>query len=251
LVTRHERLELPHWGADLRVAVLSDLHNGSPHVGLDKVRRIVDLMNAEQPDLVLLLGDYSIGGPNGSSGVMGGRFVPPEETAVVLKNLHAPLGVFAVLGNHDWWFDAERIARALTSASITVLDNHSRRIDRPGAAFWLGGIADYWTAGPNITRTLEQMDGSEPVLLFTHNPDIVPDVPERVSLTIAGHTHGGQVNLPLIGSPIVPSDCGYTRGHFVEQGRHLFVTSGVGTSIIPVRFGVRPEIVILTLVKAP
>jgi len=250
LITRHERLEVPHWGAELRVAVVSDLHAGAPHVGIDKIRRIVERMDAEQPDLVLLLGDYGIGGPNGSHGVIGGTFLTPEETTEVLKDLRAPLGVFAVLGNHDWWFDGKRMARALNQAGIAVLDNQARRIDREGGAFWLGGIADYWTGGPNIRRTLEQMDGSEPVLLFTHNPDVFPDVPARVSLMIAGHTHGGQVRLPWIGTPILPSDRSYSSGLFIEQGRHLFVTSGVGTSILPVRFGVTPEIVILTLLRS-
>jgi predicted MPP superfamily phosphohydrolase len=254
LVTRHERLEIPHWRGELRVAVLSDLHAGSPHVGLDKVRRIVELTNAERPDLILLLGDFVIGGQEGSAGVIGGSFISPEESAAVLKDLHAPAGVFAVLGNHDWWLGGERVGRALTEAGIPVLHNQVRRIEmgtgRDGYAFWLGGIADLWAADPDIPRTLEQVQGADPVLLFTHNPDIFPDVPASVSLTIAGHTHGGQVRFPLFGSPIVPANRRYTTGLVVEEGRHLFVTSGVGTSMLPVRFGVTPEIVILTLARS-
>lgn len=254
LIVRHERLEIPHWGGELRVAVLSDLHVGSPHVGLDKVRRIVELTNAERPDLILLLGDFVIGGQDGSSGVIGGSFISPEDSAAVLKDLHAPKGVFAVLGNHDWWLGGERVARALAEARIAVLDNQARHIAMgtgPDAtAFWLGGIADLWAADPDIPRTLEQVQGDDPVLLFTHNPDIFPDVPARVSLTIAGHTHGGQVRLPLFGAPIVPAIRRYTAGLVVEQGRQLFVTSGVGTSMLPVRFRVTPEIVILTLARS-
>jgi predicted MPP superfamily phosphohydrolase len=116
-------------------------------------------------------------------------------------------------------------------------------------AFWLAGVGDLWTGTPDIEGTLRQVDTDYPVILFTHNPDIFPNVPARVSLTVAGHTHGGQVNLPLLGRPVVPSDFGqrYAYGHVVEGGRHLFVGGGVGTSIIPARFRVPPEIVILTL----
>jgi len=250
LVTRHARLELPGWHADLRLAVLTDFHIGSPHVGLDKLRRIVERTNAENPALVVLLGDFVIGGPRRHTGLPGGTFVAPEPIAQELKNLHAPLGVFAVLGNHDWWFDGEQVGRALTGVGITVLENRAVRIKRGDQAFWLAGIADLWTRDPDITGTLERVDGDNPVLLISHNPDIFPEVPPRVSLTIAGHTHGGQVSLLFFGRPVLKSRTGYSAGHFVEQGRHLFVSSGIGTSIFPVRFGVPPEIVILTLAQA-
>ena len=115
--------------------------------------------------------------------------------------------------------------------------------------FWLGGIADQWTRDPDVAGTLKQVSGDDPVVLITHNPDIFPEVPARVSLTLAAHTHGGQVQLPIVGTLITTSKLGYNAGEFVEQGRHLFVTTGIGTSILPVRFGVPPEIVILTLSK--
>jgi len=250
LVTRHTRLELSGWHEDLRLAVLTDFHIGAPHVGLDKLRRIVERTNAENPSLVVLLGDFVIGGPRRQTGLPGGTFVAPEPIAQELRNLHAPLGVFAVLGNHDWWFDGEQVGRALTGVGITVLENRAVRIKRGDQAFWLAGIADLWTRDPDITGTLERVDGDNPVLLISHNPDIFPEVPPRVSLTIAGHTHGGEVSLPFFGRPVLKSRTGYSAGHFVEQGRHLFVSSGIGTSIFPVRFGAPPEIVILTLAQA-
>ena len=179
----------------------------------------------------------------------GGTFVEPEPIAEELKRLRAPLGVYAVLGNHDWWFDGERVTRALRGAGLGVLENQAVRIERGGGAFWLAGIADLWTRTPDVHGTLRQVSTDDPVLMFTHNPDIFPGVPPRVSLTLAGHTHGGQVNLPLLGRPVVPSRFGqrYAFGHVVERGRHLFVRGGVGTSIIPVRFRVPPEVVILNL----
>jgi predicted MPP superfamily phosphohydrolase len=244
LVTRHTRLEIPGWRTNLRMAVLSDLHIGSRRVGIGQLRKIVKRTNSENPELVVLLGDFVIGGPRGQRDP--DAFVEPERIAEELKNLHAPLGVFAVLGNHDWWFDGDRVGRALTGAGITVLENRAARIGSGTQSFWLGGIADLWTRDPDIVGTLRQTDDN-PVLLITHNPDIFPEVPARVSLTIAGHTHGGQVNLPFFGRPVA-ARLAYAEGHFVEEGRHLFVTTGIGTSIVGVRFGVPPEIVILTLV---
>ena len=243
LVVRHPRMELPGWKSDLRIAVLSDLHVGSPHVGLDKVRTIVEKTNAENPALVVLLGDFVIGGPNRRGAVRGGGFVEPEPIAEELKKLHAPLGIYAVLGNHDWWYDGERVGKALTDAGIEVLENRAVHV----GPIWLGGIADYWTREPDIAGTLAQVSGDDPVVLITHNPDIFPDVPARVSLLLAAHTHGGQVKLPIVGTLITTSRLGYNAGEYVAQGRHLFVTTGIGTSILPVRFGVPPEIVILTV----
>ncbi len=141
LVVRHLRMELPGWNSELRIAVLSDLHIGSPHVGLDKLRTIVERTNAEQPDLVVLLGDFVTGGPNGARW---GGFVEPEQTAAELKKLRAPLGVFAVLGNHDWWYNGHRVGNALTDVGIPVLENRAVHVGH----IWLVGIADYWTRRP-------------------------------------------------------------------------------------------------------
>lgn len=247
LVTRHVRLELPRWNADLRIAVLSDLHTGSPGNGLDKLPRIIDRTNAENPEMIVLLGDFVTGGPLGRRER---EFVDPERIAEELKRMRAPLGVFAVLGNHDWWFDGERVEHALTAANITVLENRPVRVPRAGGAFWVGGIADLWTRSPNVEATLEQVGGEEPVILITHNPDIFPDVPSRVNLTIGAHTHGGQVSFPFFGPVVTTSRLGYVAGHYSDGDRHLFVTTGIGTSILAVRFRVPPEIVVLTVTQA-
>lgn len=247
LTVRRETLSVPRWPEEhkgLRVAVITDLHVGSPHAGPEKLRRVVERANAESPDLVVLLGDYVI------QDVLGGRFVEPELVAAELGRLRATHGVFAVLGNHDWWLDGARVAAALEGAGLVVLENRAARVERGGRAFWVAGVADLWTRTPDIAGSLAQVGGAdEPVIILTHNPDIFPDVPERVSLTLAGHTHGGQVNFPFVGRPVVPSRFGqrYAMGHVVEGGRHLYVSGGVGTSIIPVRFRVPPEVVILTL----
>jgi len=171
LIVRHVRLDLPGWRSDVKIAALSDLHVGAPHIGLEKLRSIVERTNREHPDAVVLLGDFMIGGPNRRGGVRGGSYVEPEVIAQELSGLRAPLGVFAVIGNHDWWFDGERMSQALTAAGIPVLENRAVRV---GNAFWLGGIADLWTRVPDIEGTLRQVEGDDPVVLITHNPDIFP-----------------------------------------------------------------------------
>jgi predicted MPP superfamily phosphohydrolase len=247
VVVREIAMTLPCWrGAPIRVAVVSDLHVGSPYMGLDKLEEIVRTINAAHPDAVVLLGDYVI------QGVVGGEFVTPEEIAKVLGKLRAPLGVHAVLGNHDWWLDASRVGRAFESANIQLLEDAAVRIERTNGVFWLVGISDYMEGAHDVTRAMAQVTDAQPVIAITHNPDVFPSVPDRVCLTLAGHTHGGQVAIPGIGRPIVPSRYGerYAIGHIHEHGKQLFVTAGVGTSILPVRFRVPPELVMLEI-RAP
>ena len=240
-VRRYE-IALPDWPRELdglEVALLSDLHVGSLYFGLDKLREIVRETNAAEPDLVVLAGDYVI------DDVLGGTFVAPEDFAPVLGELDAPLGVYAVLGNHDWWLDGGRVERALVSAGIRVLRDEAVEL----GGVWLVGLGDWDEARPDLSQALAVVDDASPVVAFTHNPDVFPTVPSRVSLTLAGHTHGGQVHVPWLGTPIVPSRYGqrFAHGHIVEDDRHLFVTSGLGTSIIPARFRVPPEIALLRL----
>jgi hypothetical protein len=246
LVMREVRLTLPHWPAEqdgLRVALLSDLHVGSPYWTLERLEELVAATNREQPDLVLLAGDYLI------NGVRFGTWVDPESIARVLGGLHAPLGVVSVLGNHDWWNDGGRVRRALSSAGILVLENEVHAVQHGGGRFFIVGLADSLTRKVELRATEALVPVSEPFLVLSHEPDIFPEVDARAALTLAGHTHGGQVRLPVLGRLIVPSEYGerFAAGHIEEGGRHLFVTTGVGTSILPVRFGVPPEVVVLEL----
>ncbi len=222
------------WSGDpLRVALLSDLHVGASWMDVARLRDIVDATNAAQPDLVLLLGDFCI------NGVLWGEPIPLEVWTPELSRLDAPLGTFAVLGNHDWWNDGDAVAAALEAAGVPVLENEARALD----GFWLVGIGDQTTGHDDVDRALVDVPAGALVLGMTHTPDVFDTMDDRVPLLVAGHSHGGQVDLPLIGTPVVPS--AYVRGHYAASGRDLFVTSGVGTSILPVRFGVPPEVVIL------
>lgn len=226
----------------LKIALLSDIHAGSPYISTARIKELVARVDGAKPDLILLLGDYMI------QTVVGGKFMPPEELALLLKDLKAPLGVYAVLGNHDWWLNGPRVRDALAKQGIIVLENEAVRLARGGKSFRLLGLADQIERHPDFRAALAAA-GPDPVLAMIHEPDFFPEIPARIALTFAGHTHGGQVRLPLLGSLIVPSRFGqrFARGLIEEEGRLLYVTSGVGTSIIPVRFCVPPEYVVLTL----
>jgi predicted MPP superfamily phosphohydrolase len=235
-------LALPRWPAELdglRVALISDLHTGAPHVDEGRIERLVAAVNERAPDLVLLLGDFV--DPN----VRGGSIVAPEAVAERLGALRARLGALAVLGNHDWRHGGERIAAALRAAGIPVLEDEAVDL----GAFYVAGLADARTRRPDVRVALRDVPHSAPVLLLSHDPDMFPTVPERVALTVSGHTHGGQVAVPVLRRRVIPSRFGerYARGHIVEDGRHLFVTAGFGTSGWPVRLLAPAEVVILEL----
>jgi hypothetical protein len=257
------RPRLPNWptGTPVTIAILSDIHANDPYMPLERVAEIVRITNALNPDLVVLLGDYP------ASIRMMRRAIPVEETVQVLAGLRARHGVHSVLGNHDWWEDAQaqryrrgppRIARILAGAHISVLHNAAVKTGFRGQGFWVAGSGSLWAfnegggryLGANdLTRTLAQVRDQDPVILLCHEPDIFPSVPrDRVAITLCGHTHGGQVNL-FGWRPVVPSAHGgrYAYGHIQEDGKHMIVSGGLGTAILPVRFGVPPEITLVRL----
>lgn len=249
LVIHEETITLRGWPRSidgLRITALSDIHAGSPFIDVEKLRNVVTKANATNPDLVVLLGDYMV------RDTWHSKVVEPEVIAEALQGLRAPFGVYAVLGNHDHWYNAAKVRAALEKSEIRVLDNDVARLQKNGQVFWLVGLADAWTGRDDIAGTSQKIPGGEPAIALTHNPDILPRLPLILRLTLAGHTHGGQVNLPFIGRRIVPSEFGqrYAAGHVEEEGKHLFVTTGIGTSVFPVRFRVPPEIAVLTLWSA-
>ncbi|WP_136658806.1 metallophosphoesterase [Nitratireductor sp. XY-223] len=240
-------------GRPLRIAVLADFHACEPWMPLTRIAYIVRRTNALQPDLIVLLGDFVAGLKRFRSAI-----VPMASWAAALAELNAPLGTFAVLGNHDWWVDAPAATGHLTSVGIPVLENTATMIERPeGGRFWLAGLGDQlaipigggrFRGVDDLAGTMAQIgDQDSAVVLLAHEPDIFPEVQPRVDLTLSGHTHGGQVRLPFVGAPVVPSRYGqrYAQGHIVEDGRQLVVSAGLGCSMLPVRFGVPPEIVII------
>ena len=246
LIIHPETIHIDNWPTELsglRIAVISDIHTGAPFINDQKLQDIVSRTNVLNPDLIILLGDYM--SPNSWHS----HRVEPEVTAAALRGLKAPLGVYSVLGNHDWWYSGERVRRAFEQNGIHVLEDEVAEVKWHDKSFWLVGLADLWTRPQHISETVAKVPAGSTIIALTHNPDIFPRLPRNVPLLLAGHTHGGQVDIPLIGTPVVPSDFGskYTSGHVYENDHHLFVTTGIGTSIMPVRFRVTPEIVILKI----
>jgi uncharacterized protein len=265
------RISPPGWpaGLKLRLALLADLHVCEPWMGVERVRRIVQQTNALEADCVLLLGDFVPG--HGMSRCS--EPVAHKDWAGALAGLEAPFGVHAVLGNHDWWEDREvqrrgcgptPAGRALEDAGIPVYENDCMRLTKDGVPFWIAGLGDQWAfwgrrklgqlrpapyvGADDLGGTLAKATDDAPVILMVHEPDIFAQMPDRVAITVAGHTHGGQVRV-LGYAPIVPSRFGdrYVYGHVVEQGRNLVVSGGLGCSGYPVRFGSPPEIVTIDL----
>jgi hypothetical protein len=222
---------------------MADLHSGVPHMGRRAIARAVDALAAESPDLVLLLGDYL-----DASRIFGGRLAP-EAVAAELGRFRAPLGTIAVLGNHDWAQGGHRMWSALEREGITVLENRAVSVQARGSRLWIAGLADVRHRRADPEGALEAVPPGEPVLVLSHDPDAFPHVPARAALTLSGHLHGGQVAIPLLRRPAIPSWYGerYARRHVVESGRRLYVSSGLGTSGLPVRLLAPPEVAVLTL----
>ncbi|MDQ3935983.1 MAG: metallophosphoesterase, partial [Actinomycetota bacterium] len=227
----------------LRLALVSDLHAGGPHVDPRRVGRIVERVNREDVDLALLLGDFV------DHEIAGGDEPAPEAVARALGGLRARLGGVAVLGNHDWRYGGERVSAALAAEGIHVLENRALPVETPDGRVWLAGVGDERLRLADPDAALDGVPPDEPAVLLTHDPDVFPRVPERVALTVAGHLHGGQVGIPLVRRAVLPSRHGerFARGHVEEDGRHLYVTQGVGESGLPFRFAAPPEVAIVEL----
>lgn len=253
----------PNWtpGLQLKVVCLADPHLGEPHMPLSRWKKIIETANALKPDLVLLLGDYT------ASHRFVTRAVTVEDAARACTALVAPLGVYTINGNHDWWSDAGAQRRgfgpiasqeAFENNGIRALVNEAERLEKDGMPFWLSGTDSivairtdrpgHFEGRDNLAAALAAVSDDAPIIHLAHEPDLFVNIPKRVSLTVSGHTHGGQVRL-FGWSPVVPSSYGnrFAWGHIVEDDRHLVVSGGLGCSIMPVRFGMPPEITLLEL----
>jgi predicted MPP superfamily phosphohydrolase len=251
------------WPADfpLRIAVIADLHACDPWMSLERIEGIVERTNALGADIIVMLGDYVAGHRRVT------RYIPASEWAGVLAGLKAPLGVHAILGNHDWWEDktvqregqGPTVARrALEAAGIPVYENDARRLAKDGRPFWLAGLGDQLAYVParrfrpvrrigvdDLAATLAKVTDTAPVILLAHEPDVAVRVPARVALQLSGHTHGGQVRL-LGWSPVSPSGPKLVYGH-IRMNCDVVISGGLGCSIMPFRIGVPPEIVLVTM----
>ncbi len=252
----------PGWtpGLKLRVVMLADPHLVEPHMPVSRWDKIIATANALEPDLMLLMGDF-ISGTR-----LRTRKLTFEDAIGSTAACRAKLGTYAICGNHDWWEDREVQRRKtglpvavklLEDIGIPVLENKAVRLQKEGMPFWLTGtssIVAIWKGRgrfedrSDLAGTLAQVVDDAPIIHLAHEPDLFVDVPARVSLTLSGHTHGGQVRI-LGYSPLTPSSFGnrFAYGHIIENDRHLVVSGGLGCSILPLRIGMPPEITVLEL----
>jgi predicted MPP superfamily phosphohydrolase len=233
--------------AGLKVAVAADWHVTKLALWrvmtVERARRMVDEINAAQPDVVLLPGDF-IAEPNYRPDTAA---TAQDEIAQVLGGLKAPFGVHAVLGNHDWDVDGPRMAAALRSQGIQVLENES--VPLGGTPLWLVGIGDYYTGRSQPARAVAGVPRGAHALVLMHDPASLLGMPRLGGLAVAGHTHGGQVYLPFIGAPVTATVAPreWNHGWVRHEGNVMYVTSGLGVSIFPVRFNMRPEWALITI----
>ena len=265
-VTRYD-ITPPEWptGFQLKIAAIADLHACDPWMTGEHIEAVVERTNALDADVIVMLGDY----------VAGHRYVtkqmPPSDWASALARLKAPLGVHAILGNHDYWSDraiqregqGKTVARqALEAVGIPVYENDVMRLTKGGHSFWLAGLGDQLAYMParrfrpvrrigvdDLGATLTKVTDDAPVILLAHEPDVAVRVPKRVALQLSGHTHGGQVRL-LGWAPLTPSGPKLNYGH-VRMNCDVVISGGLGCSILPFRLGAPPEIVMVTLGARP
>ena len=264
LVVTESVIKIKDWDSafdGLKIAMISDIHGGSNGASAEQIRRVVETTNAQNPDVIVLLGDYVSQGQTRRPSPRRPLRMPINEVADNLAGLKAKYGVFAVLGNHDGWYGDDQIATELTRLGYRVLQNEIAVIQQNGKSLRLLGLKDHLQLDSwrQFDMTVRSVVNSYPkdgqIVVLEHSPDILyilnywkhlnPDL----KLMLAGHTHGGQVWLPIVGPPLVPSSVGqrYAQGHVEEEGVHMFVTSGVGTSLLPFRFMVPPEIALVTI----
>jgi predicted MPP superfamily phosphohydrolase len=230
--------DLPERFENFRVTQLTDVHH-SQIVGLNEIRRVVQLALETKPDMIVLTGDYTTSYR---------RYIEP--CAEALSALQAPEGVWAVLGNHDHYTDPELTTRALRRNHIEVMNNSNTTISRGPDKVQLSGVDDWsWNAN-DWQRAFAGIKKEIPTVLLSHQPTVL-DLAEtqNVSLILSGHTHGGQIDLPFVGAPVryATREMKYSQGLYKRGETQLYVSAGTGVIGLPVRFGVRPEIAVFRL----
>jgi predicted MPP superfamily phosphohydrolase len=233
--------DLPERFEGFRITQLTDVHH-SQIVSLNEVRKVVALAQQTKPDMFVLTGDYTTSYR---------RFIEP--CAETFAALRAPEGTWAVLGNHDHYTDPELTMRSLERNQVKVLNNANTTLRRGPDELQLSGVDDWTWSAADFSRAFYGLKRETTTILLSHQPRVLDlEETENVSLVLSGHTHGGQINLPLFGAParFATSDLKFAHGLFRRRDTQLYVSSGTGVIGLPVRLGVRPEIAVLRLRRA-
>ena len=243
LLTKSQKLEIPHWNKDLdgfKIALITDIHLGTKFVDLKKLARIVKIVNSKNPDLIVICGDLD------AKSISKEKY-STTQIANILKNLKSKHGVIAVMGNHDY-VPPSVVKNIYQKSNIILLENEDYYFSHNAKTLRIVGFKDLWHFKSNPIQVVGMKDKTTPTVVLNHNPDYFPQMPNFVSLTLSGHTHGGEIVLPFIGSFFIPSEYGqrYRNGYIIENNKHLFVSRGVAT-LSGGRFLDPPEINILTL----
>lgn len=257
-VVVEETIAVPNWSTNLngfRVVAISDIHAGSNYAPEERLREVVEKANAQNADIIVLLGDYvseskwserSLSRSDGTD-----RTELKMSVAIIAENLRgfrAKYGVYAVIGNHDWYHNDKKVDAEFEKVGITVLENEVAEIEVGGEKVNIWGIEDLWKNRRVPTEgSFDSIADKKNIIAITHNPDSLFKAPGEISIIFAGHSHGGQINVPVLGPPAFFNDPRFMDGHAEVDGKHVYVTSGVGTSVIPFRFRVPPEIAVITL----
>lgn len=235
-VTRHEvQLNgLPRSLDGLKVVQISDVHR-SYRTPDFIIKRAVKLANRESPDIVVLTGDFINKGIENA-----------KPCAEILSKLKAPKGVYGVMGNHDHWYGAAELTRALESKGIHVLTNKNQLV-APG--LYMIGIDDLWSGHPDVNRAWSGVEENAGQILLSHSPLAMPMFRDKNCLALTGHTHGGQYTIPFIPRNRLPGLKGslYISGWYMEGNAQMYVNRGIGSVIVPIRFLCRPEVTVFTL----
>ncbi|ABB32869.1 metallophosphoesterase [Geobacter metallireducens RCH3] len=240
----------------LKIGLLTDLH-ASFVVSSETIRSAGRLLMAEKPDLIVMTGDYISGSTRFLSGSVG-QFKKEYLSKCIdaLSGLKAPLGIYGVLGNHDFWSGPESV-KAICEAftrqmGMVWLRNSSVEIRRGRGSLHLLGVDDYWEPSCSLAAACKGVDTDGIKILLSHNPDINDEIfllRERIDLVLSGHTHGGQVVVPFLGQPVMPSKFGqkYRAGLVRDGDRQTYISRGVGCLLAPIRLNCPPEATVLTL----
>lgn len=258
LVITEDVISVPNFSAELnglKIVGISDIHGGSNGVTEERLRGIVVEANKQEPDLIVLLGDYisekrfdrdsirNPGRPNRTELRM-----PVSVIADNLAGFNAKYGTYAVIGNHDWWYNESEIRREFGRVGIKFLENEVEQISIGNQTINLWGIEDYWRhRRVPVANSYEKIAEKKNIIAITHNPDSLLKTPDGIALMIAGHSHGGQVNFPIYGPHPFVNDPRFMKGEAFVDGKHVFVTTGVGCTGPQIRFRVPPEIAVITI----